>query len=644
MAMREKEVSPILSEVHLRSTKKVRIRPDGEGGETEVLPDEMDAAMTGKESPSAVSYRSKLLSGEGSGEADRNLLEVALSDDDYTIDKEDGIPCIQFSSALRAVLSKGMERSLIVKLLGKSISYHDLISRTQVLWKLRGTYQLVDMEGGFFCATFALAEDYMKVLTGGPWMIYGAYLTVQPWFLEFDAKTSAVSRVVAWLRIPGLSFRYYHKSTLRAIGALLGEVVKIDYMTETRGRGKYARIAILVDLLKPLIPWIKVDGKTYGIEYEGLPHICFAFGKYGHTEGKCPTKEPMTIECQPQEQASGVGDGTAATKSPGSCSSPSGGQNTPEEAASPYGSWMKVQYPKKGNKSRWGKEAKIGESQINGGSRYNILFDCEDMGDPTSMAPPTQPAQSRIPMKKARNTCDSVNTNGNQGIQIGQKQPPKAGHNTSYGARAGKNVQTKQAQEYRPKVNPSAQIVSTVSKPTKDPGPSSVDLEMANDSGTTLNGGSTKGDVSNIVPGQTLEPGPAHTVSAQQFSKSPSSLDPQNHTVMILQQSRSALDGMTVGPSVSMKGEIGKGKENKMPQELQKRKAVQGHKLHSTIRRQLKAKPRTSGKSILKDAIEVLKEEFVDPTTLTVTPECSPKVLGEGGGPDDGPSSPAMAV
>ncbi|KAI9116997.1 hypothetical protein K1719_011996 [Acacia pycnantha] len=211
---------------------------------------------------------------------------------------------------------------------------------------------------GFFCATFALAEDYIKVLTGGPWMIYGAYLTVQPWFLEFDEKTSVVSRVVAWVQIPRLSIRYYHKSTLRAIGELLGEVVKIDYMTETRGRGKYARIAILIDLLQPLIPWIKVDGKTYGIEYKGLPHICFACGKYGHTEGKCPTKEPVTNNHQPQEQAPVVGDGTAPTKFPGPCSSPSAAENTSEEASSSYGSWMKVQYPKKGKKVLLGKGSK----------------------------------------------------------------------------------------------------------------------------------------------------------------------------------------------------------------------------------------------------------------------------------------------
>ncbi|KAI9104196.1 hypothetical protein K1719_023032 [Acacia pycnantha] len=124
-----------------------------------------------------------------------------------------------------------MERTLIIKLLGRSITYHDLLMKTRGLWKAKGSYQLIDIAGGFYMAKFDLEEDYTHALTGGPWVVFGAYLTVQPWSMDFDAHSS-ISKVVAWVRIPGLSFRYYHKSTLRAIGSLLGEVVKIDYLTE----------------------------------------------------------------------------------------------------------------------------------------------------------------------------------------------------------------------------------------------------------------------------------------------------------------------------------------------------------------------------------------------------------------------------
>ncbi|KAI9119297.1 hypothetical protein K1719_009972 [Acacia pycnantha] len=90
-----------------------------------------------------------------------------------------------------------MEKTLVLKLLGRSITYYDLKARTQALWRLKGSFSLVDMEGSFYFATFDLEEDYFKALTGGPWMIFGAYLTVQPWSLDFDARSSAMSKVVA---------------------------------------------------------------------------------------------------------------------------------------------------------------------------------------------------------------------------------------------------------------------------------------------------------------------------------------------------------------------------------------------------------------------------------------------------------------
>ncbi|KAI9108992.1 hypothetical protein K1719_019947 [Acacia pycnantha] len=244
------------------------------------------------------------------------------------------------------------------------------------------------MEGGFYCATFALEEDHLKVLTGGPWMIYGAYLTVQPWSLEFDAKTGIVSKVVAWIRIPGLSIRYYHKSTLRVIGTLLGEEVKIDYMTEMRGRGKYTRVAVIIDLLKPLIPSIKVDGTPYFIEYEGLPHIFFACGKHGHSKERCGDKEQQSEKQKPSGQGSQSTPPSSTTLGPLPREDLAAGDASLEKG-SPYGSWMLVKYPKKGNKQYKGKQANSGGLNIMGGSRYNVLYDCED--SPPSSMPADKP-------------------------------------------------------------------------------------------------------------------------------------------------------------------------------------------------------------------------------------------------------------
>ncbi|MBA0580816.1 hypothetical protein Gorai_023017, partial [Gossypium raimondii] len=48
-------------------------------------------------------------------------------------------------------------------------------------------------------------EDYNRVLTQGPWIIYGQYLTVQPWTKDFTSSQPFPSVVMAWTRLLKLS-------------------------------------------------------------------------------------------------------------------------------------------------------------------------------------------------------------------------------------------------------------------------------------------------------------------------------------------------------------------------------------------------------------------------------------------------------
>ncbi|MBA0732943.1 hypothetical protein Gogos_017002, partial [Gossypium gossypioides] len=44
----------------------------------------------------------------------------------------------------------------------------------------------MDIENGYFLAKFQNVDDYDKVLTQGPWIVYGQYLTIQPWTNDFS--------------------------------------------------------------------------------------------------------------------------------------------------------------------------------------------------------------------------------------------------------------------------------------------------------------------------------------------------------------------------------------------------------------------------------------------------------------------------
>ncbi|CAI0403405.1 unnamed protein product [Linum tenue] len=106
--------------------------------------------------------------------------------------------------------------------------------------------------------------------------------------------------MVVWVQFPGLPVHFYHKELLFTMGNLLGRAIKLDYHTQNQQRAKFARMAVEVDLSKPLVPRIRLDDRWQRVEYENLPVVCFECGKVGHTNVSCPTLD---------RRPSGEGDG-----------------------------------------------------------------------------------------------------------------------------------------------------------------------------------------------------------------------------------------------------------------------------------------------------------------------------------------------
>ncbi|MBA0582580.1 hypothetical protein Gorai_024719, partial [Gossypium raimondii] len=87
--------------------------------------------------------------------------DFELLDGNITRSLINDIPTISFSERIHQLLIKVMATMVIIKLLGRSIGYNVLQSRN--------------------------TEDYEKVLTKGLWTIFGQYLTVQPWTMDFNS-------------------------------------------------------------------------------------------------------------------------------------------------------------------------------------------------------------------------------------------------------------------------------------------------------------------------------------------------------------------------------------------------------------------------------------------------------------------------
>ncbi|KAJ8773828.1 hypothetical protein K2173_008291 [Erythroxylum novogranatense] len=197
---------------------------------------------------------------------------------------------LELSSTFKNRLDKNWEHAVIVKLLVRQIGYRLLHNRLKLLWNLSGPFKIIDLENDFFLVNLVEMTDCETALTKGPWVLFDHALAVQPWTPQFRPATGKVSTAVVWVRFPDLPMSRYHPAILQAMGNLVGTTVKIDSTTQKQQRGKFARVAVEIDLTEPLVSRIELDGEEIKVAFEGLPQICFTCGRVGHSAEICQNK------------------------------------------------------------------------------------------------------------------------------------------------------------------------------------------------------------------------------------------------------------------------------------------------------------------------------------------------------------------
>ncbi|KAK5794663.1 hypothetical protein PVK06_035902 [Gossypium arboreum] len=163
-----------------------------------------------------------------------------------------GIPSIDFSERIQKILFKKMELTIVLKLLEKNIGYGALHSRVCSLWSPSKPFHLMYIENG------------------------------------------------------GLLGFLYKKKILEEIGETVGKVVRLDLNTDNRTRGRFARMAIYVNLEKPLIAQVIVNGLPQKVVYEGLPTICYTCERYGYSKEFCSSLQSKIDSGKDQAEVSPV--------------------------------------------------------------------------------------------------------------------------------------------------------------------------------------------------------------------------------------------------------------------------------------------------------------------------------------------------
>ncbi|KAK9001735.1 hypothetical protein V6N11_024433 [Hibiscus sabdariffa] len=318
-----------------RSQKKLRRRDDESPDPPPSSHMECDGPVAARK---LISYKDIVLGPNDSSHGSKSVGfdddDIDLLEDDIAVGSENGVPTIDFSERVQTLALQSMDLTLVVKVLGRRIGYNTLHNMIYGIWKPTHPLKLIDTENDFFLVKFSDREDYLKVLTEGPWTILGHYLTVEQWTIDFQPTQASPSRLMAWIRLPGLPLTLYKRSFIEAIGSQVGSVIKIDFQTENGCRGRFARMAVSLNLRQPLVSKLIINGRPQIVEYESLPMVCFHCGHYGHLKDICPK-----LQCSDEVPA-------AASEIP--LSTPAPTHSVPDEA---FGPWMLVERRKRNPRS-----------------------------------------------------------------------------------------------------------------------------------------------------------------------------------------------------------------------------------------------------------------------------------------------------
>ncbi|KAH1108355.1 hypothetical protein J1N35_012123 [Gossypium stocksii] len=173
--------------------------------------------------------------------------DLALSEEDVRKGVVDGMSSIEFSDKVYALIKESMSTTLMVKLLGRRIGYNALWNKVCSLWKPTMRFHLMDIDNVYYLVKFESALDYNNVIFKGHWVVFGHYLSVQPWLAQFSTMEDFPKNVMTWARIICLFGYFYKRSILHEIGNMIGKVIKIDIQTDKRSTGQFARFAVQME-------------------------------------------------------------------------------------------------------------------------------------------------------------------------------------------------------------------------------------------------------------------------------------------------------------------------------------------------------------------------------------------------------------
>ncbi|KAL0378725.1 UNVERIFIED_CONTAM: hypothetical protein Sradi_3178000 [Sesamum radiatum] len=160
------------------------------------------------------------------------------------------------------------------------------------------TFQL--QASGWLVFKFATEEDMQRIVTGGPYLVFGRQLMLKSITACFGFQEDDISLTPVWGTLPSLLLECWNPNALSKIGSRLGNPVAMDSLTMNIERISYARILVEVDASKELVDrveFILPDGtaRKQPVRYEFTPKFCTTCNRFGHLRDSCQGNRPAVV-------------------------------------------------------------------------------------------------------------------------------------------------------------------------------------------------------------------------------------------------------------------------------------------------------------------------------------------------------------
>ncbi|XP_039123445.1 uncharacterized protein LOC120260068 [Dioscorea cayenensis subsp. rotundata] len=195
--------------------------------------------------------------------------------------------------------------SLFGKFFGKPPAFEQVKNILLKKWENIGEILISDLPNGFILLRCPNQTVLQRLLSEGPWTINGIILQLSPWRQFFEPTFTKLMTAAIWIQLHNLPIEFWSGDTLETITGHLGKLLKVDELTLSLTRTKYARVCIELDLSKPLSKgfWLGDDLHRKEVRQEHSPLVAEA-----GAGGICVSSLPANVSEAPVNSSSSVVD------------------------------------------------------------------------------------------------------------------------------------------------------------------------------------------------------------------------------------------------------------------------------------------------------------------------------------------------